>query len=120
MASDALLKLRDLLIGFGEVFSLVEHGGGSWEGSILFAHHELLALVFVAPARCRDIRRGVAEATRVKNEASRPCSSRVLARPGEDRHAAGKSKGPLAGEPRGRSLSPTFPTRTVARPILLG
>jgi hypothetical protein len=52
VASDALFKLRDVLVGFGEVISLVEHGDGSWEGSILFAHHELLAMVFVAPAYC--------------------------------------------------------------------
>jgi hypothetical protein len=30
LASDALLKLGDVLIGFGEVISFVEHGGGTW------------------------------------------------------------------------------------------
>ena len=29
LASNALLKLRDMLISFGEVISFVEHGGGS-------------------------------------------------------------------------------------------
>jgi hypothetical protein len=38
LASDALLKLRDVLIGFGEVAPLIEHGGGSWEGSFLLSH----------------------------------------------------------------------------------
>jgi hypothetical protein len=45
LASDTLLKLRDVLIGFGEVLSFVEHGV-SLKGSILFAHYQPLALVF--------------------------------------------------------------------------
>jgi hypothetical protein len=44
LASDALLKLGDVLIGFGEVLSFVEHGVSS-EGSILFAHHRPFALI---------------------------------------------------------------------------
>jgi hypothetical protein len=44
LASDALLELGDVLIGFGEVLSFVEHGV-SLKGSILFVHHQPLALV---------------------------------------------------------------------------